>query len=137
MTGYHAVPQPPDGLVIETRSLAPAITAFTLAGTTDEYSARRLRERMIDEIDAGSVHLVVETDEVAFLDSTGLGVLVGIRDRLHERSGLLYLAPPGACIEKILRITGLVNVLRTAASTDAAIEAIAAAANGEPRQGTP
>ena len=48
-----------------------------MQGEIDIYTAPRLRELLIDLVSKGSYQLVVNLDEVGFLDSAGLGVLVG------------------------------------------------------------
>jgi anti-sigma B factor antagonist len=46
-------------------------------GEIDIYTAPRLRELLIDLVSKTNYQLVVNLDKVGFLDSTGLGVLVG------------------------------------------------------------
>ena len=53
------------------------IEVIDVQGEIDIYTAPRLRELLIDLVSQGSYQLVVSLDEVGFLDSTGLGVLVG------------------------------------------------------------
>ena len=48
---------------------------------------RRLRERLIELVDGGAHHVVVDLGGVDFLDSTGLGVLVGAMKRLRVAHG--------------------------------------------------
>src|SRR2546430_11183606 len=54
------------------------------------YTAPRLRELLIDLVSKTSYQLVVNLDKVGFLDSTGLGVLVG-----GLRRGRGHDGPPG------------------------------------------
>ena len=53
------------------------IEVIDVQGEIDMYTAPRLRELLIDLVSKGSYQLVVDLDKVGFLDSTGLGVLVG------------------------------------------------------------
>ena len=52
-------------------------TVVEVGGEIDVYTAPKLRETIVSLVDAGAVHLVVDLERVEFLDSTGLGVLVG------------------------------------------------------------
>ena len=52
-------------------------TIVVVGGEIDVYTAPKLREKLIDLVSAGNYHLVVDMEGVEFLDSTGLGVLVG------------------------------------------------------------
>src|SRR5258705_10381415 len=53
------------------------IEVIDVRGEIDMYTAPRLRELLIDLVSMGSYQLVVNLGKVGFLDSTGLGVLVG------------------------------------------------------------
>ena len=63
------------------------IEVIDVQGEIDMSTAPRLRELLIDLVSKGSYQLVVNLDTVGFLDSTGLGVLVGglKRVRAHRR----------------------------------------------------
>jgi anti-sigma B factor antagonist len=70
-------------------------------------------------------------DEVGFLDSTGLGVLIGGLKRVRAHNGSLDLVCTQKRILKIFRIAGLTEVFGIYATVDQAI----AARKGR-RQGT-
>ena len=53
------------------------IEVIDVQGEIDMYTAPRLRELLIDLVSTGSCQLVLNLDEVGFLDSAGLGVLAG------------------------------------------------------------
>ena len=55
------------------------IEVVDVEGGIDIYSAPRLRELLIDLVSQNHYQLVVNLEKVGFLDSTGLGVLVGGR----------------------------------------------------------
>ena len=52
-------------------------TVLEVSGEIDVYTAPRLREQFIFLVNSGHYHIVVNMETAAFLDSTGLGVLVG------------------------------------------------------------
>ena len=79
-------------------------------GEIDVYTAPRLRELLIDLVNKGNFHLVVNMEKVEFLDSTGLGVLVGGLKRVRAHDGTLDLVCTQERILKIFRITGLTKV---------------------------
>src|SRR5947208_12473988 len=66
-------------------------TVLEVGGEVDVYTAPRLRERLIELVDGGAKHVVVDLSRVEFLDSTGLGVLVGALKRLRAVDGSLGL----------------------------------------------
>jgi anti-sigma B factor antagonist len=90
----------------------------------DIYTAPRLRELLIDLVSKGNYQLVVNLDKVGFLDSTGLGVLVGGLKRVRAHDGSLDLVCTQERILKILRITGLTQVFGIHQTVDQAIAAM-------------
>jgi anti-sigma B factor antagonist len=92
-------------------------------GEIDIYTAPRLRGLLTGLAVKGSCQLVVNLDKVGFLDSTGLGVLVGGLRRVRARDGSLDLVCTQPRILKILRITGLTEVFGIYETVDQAIAA--------------
>jgi anti-sigma B factor antagonist len=82
----------------------------SLCGEVDVYSAPKLRETIKGLVDEGKYNIVVNLEEVAFLDSTGLGVLVGGLKRVKHHSGELGIICNQEKILRIFRITGLTKV---------------------------
>src|SRR6266568_3158558 len=87
------------------------------------YTAPRLRELLIDLVSKGSYQLAVNLEKVGFLDSTGLGVLVGGLKRVRVHDGSLDLVCTQQRILKIFRITGLTEVFGIYETADQAIAA--------------
>ena len=87
------------------------------------YTAPRLRELLINLVSKGHYQLVVNLDKVGFLDSTGLGVLVGSLKRVRVHDGSLDLVCTQQRILKIFRITGLTEVFGIYETVDQAIAA--------------
>jgi anti-sigma B factor antagonist len=91
-----------------------------VAGEIDVYTAPRLREKMVELVNAGHYHLVVDMESVEFLDSTGLGVLVGGLKRVRSHDGSLRIVCTQERLLKIFRITGLTKVFPIHDSVDEA-----------------
>ncbi|MBV9098279.1 MAG: anti-sigma factor antagonist [Frankiaceae bacterium] len=98
-------------------------TVVTVGGEIDVYTAPKLREQIVDLVGGGAYHLVVDMEAVEFLDSTGLGVLVGGLKRVRAHEGSLRLVCTQERILKIFRITGLTKVFPIHASVDEALAA--------------
>ena len=99
------------------------IEVIDVQGEIDMYTAPRLRELLIDLVSKGHYQLVVNLDKVGFLDSTGLGVLVGGLKRVRAHDGSLRLVCTQERILKIFRITGLTKVFPIHATVDEALAA--------------
>jgi anti-sigma B factor antagonist len=98
-------------------------TVMAVAGEIDVYTAPTLREQLSQLVADGHYHLVLDLEEVAFLDSTGLGVLVGGLKRVRAHEGSLALVCSQERILKVFRITGLTKVFPIHASVVAALAA--------------
>jgi anti-sigma B factor antagonist len=98
-----------------------AHAVLEVAGEIDVYTAPKLREKLIELVNEGSYHLVVDLEKVDFLDSTGLGVLVGGLKRVRNHDGSLELVCTQDKILKIFRITGLTKVFPIHDSVEDAI----------------
>jgi anti-sigma B factor antagonist len=103
------------------------IEVVDVEGEVDINTAPRLRELLIDLVSKTSYQLVINLDKVGFLDSTGLGVLVGSLRRVRTHDGSLDLVCTQEQILRIFRITGLTEVFSIYETVDQAI----AAAKGE------
>jgi anti-sigma B factor antagonist len=99
------------------------IEVIDVQGEIDIYTAPRLRELLIDLVSQGSYRLVVNLDTVGFLDSTGLGVLVGGLKRVRAHDGSLDLVCTQPRILNILKITGLTEAFDIYQTVDQAIAA--------------
>jgi len=85
-------------------------TVIEVTGEIDVYTAPKLREKIINLVESGSYQLIVDMEAVEFLDSTGLGVLVGGLKRVRAHDGSIDLVCTQSRILRIFRITGLNNV---------------------------
>jgi anti-sigma B factor antagonist len=99
------------------------IEVVDVEGEIDISSAPRLRELLIDLVSKNNDQIVVNLEKVGFLDSTGLGVLVGGLKRVRAHDGSLDLVCTREQILRLLRITGLTKVFGIYQTVDQAIAA--------------
>jgi anti-sigma B factor antagonist len=96
---------------------------LSVQGEVDVYTAPQFREQLIQLVDQGQRSILVDLEGVEFLDSTGLGVLVGGLKRVRAHDSSLRLVCSQERILKIFRITGLTKVFPIHASVDEALAA--------------
>jgi len=89
---------------------AEDVCVISLSGEVDVYTAPQLKERLVESIEGGCANIIVDLGGVGFIDSSGLGVLVGGLRRSKENSGTIRLVCSRENILKIFRITGLDKV---------------------------
>ena len=107
-------------LTLTTRE-AGGRTVVAVGGEIDVYTAPRLRDTITDLVAAGSYDLIIDMERVEFLDSTGLGVLVGGQYKVRAHDGSLELVCNQDRLLKIFKITGLSKVFVIHDSADAAL----------------
>ncbi len=88
----------------------------TVAGEVDVYTSPALKARLVEAIDGGCDRLIIVLDGVGFIDSSGLGVLVGALRRMKERGDDLRVVCDREQVLKIFRITGLDKVFHIVAT---------------------
>jgi len=98
-------------------------TVVAVHGEIDVYTAPTLREQLISLVDAGSYQLIVDMEGVEFLDSTGLGVLVGGLKRVRSHDGWIDLVCMQQRILRVFKITGLNKVFSIYDSVGEAVAA--------------
>jgi len=81
-----------------------------LGGELDAGTAPRVGADLHRLIDAGAASITLDCSDLAFIDSQGLGVLVGVSRRLRDAGGALHLHNAGNQLLRVLRLTRLDQV---------------------------
>lgn len=95
---------------------------FRLRGALDIATSPSVRAALVDAADKGRHEIIVDLTGLTFLDSTGLGALIGAHRRAAEHSGRVRLIVKDGPIARLLNITGLMRVFAVYATLDAALE---------------
>ena len=111
------------GLKVEERG---DVAVLAVSGEVDVATVPRLREQLHALVASGTPRIVVDLDAVDFLDSTGLGVLVGALKRVRANGGELALVCTAARIRKVFEVTGLTKVFALFDTVDEAASGNAA-----------
>lgn len=88
------------------------ILHVALQGELDHHSAKRFAEQ-IDTLMLQPDVRVIELDlqKLAFMDSSGIGVLLGRYKKIAARGGRMYVLNENKAIKKIFQISGLYQVI--------------------------
>jgi len=96
-------------------------TVVSVYGEVDVATAPDLRERLIELINGGNHQLVLDLEGVDFLDSTGLGTIIGALKRARTHGGDLRLVCTETRITRLFEITGLDKAVPLLPTLDAAV----------------
>ncbi len=88
------------------------VAVLTCSGRLNMVAAPRLRAELRSVVEAGTSRLVVDLTGTAFIDSSGLGALIGGLKEARQAGGDLRIAGPGQQVLTVLRLTNLDKVLR-------------------------
>lgn len=109
-------------LVVEVRRpLRAGTVVVEVRGDCDALGAGTLREHLERQVDAGRRHVVVDLTRLTFVDSTGLGVLVGARRSLAARGARMDLVVDHGPVHRVLRISALTQLFTVRATVEEAL----------------
>jgi anti-sigma B factor antagonist len=91
---------------IERRALDARTSVISVDGDLDLASAPRLKWMLIDALGEGHSHLILDLSQATFMDSTALGVLVGV-NRSLEHGAALAIVCAHANLLKIFELSGM------------------------------
>ena len=111
-----------DLLSIDVQTIQDGRThVFGFSGTLDVSTVPTARAALLEAADRDQHEIIVDLTHVEFLDSTGLGALIGAHKRAAEHGGSVRLVTGDGQILRLLRITGLITVLAVYPSLEAAV----------------
>lgn len=110
--------------VTVTTSQHDGVFILGFGGDIDVASAVTVRDALDRVIAAGHHRIVLDLGEVRFLDSTGLGVMVGRLKAVRDLGGDMHLVCSSARISRVLSITSLDEVFPIHESIDDAVAAL-------------
>src|SRR5689334_2015613 len=96
------------------------VVIAAVTGEIDISTVARLRERLYELADNGGT-LIVDLNRVEFIDSTGLGALVGTARRVAEHGGSLYAVCAQPQPRRLLWVTGVDKRIPLAATVAGAL----------------
>lgn len=95
---------------VNTRQLGEGVYAVEVQGEIDVYTSPRVKETINELIEGSHYNFVINLEGVRYIDSTGLGVLIGALKKVREHNGRIVLICTNPQIKKIFNITGLIKI---------------------------
>ena len=83
-----------------------------LSGELDEHSAYNTRITLDELFEHDNFkQIIIDLSELDFMDSTGIGVLIGRYKKMKDRKIPIFICNPSAHAEKIFKMTGLYEIM--------------------------
>ncbi|KKI92198.1 hypothetical protein WQ54_10255 [Bacillus sp. SA1-12] len=93
-----------------------------VAGEIDAYTAPRLRETLIPLAEKPNPNIIVNLKQVSYMDSTGLGVFVGLLKVIRKNNGQLNLIELSDRLERLFSITGLNDIIDISSKSEGGVQ---------------
>lgn len=88
---------------------------FGLVGELDEHSAAFVRRKMDEKLQEENFeNAVLDLSRLSFMDSTGIGVVIGRYKLLCKQNKRLFVRDPSPTVDKIFRMSGLYEIIARA-----------------------
>ena len=83
-----------------------------LCGELDEHSATHTRIQLDEAFSGDNFNqIIIDLSELEFMDSTGIGVLIGRYKRMKDKNIPIFICNPSNTAEKIFKMTGLYDIM--------------------------
>jgi anti-sigma B factor antagonist len=105
---------------ISRRELDARASVISIEGELDLATAPQLKWMLLDALEEGHSRLVVDLSQTTFMDSTALGVLVGV-DRSLDDGATLAIVCASSSLLKIFELSGMDGVFAIFSTLDAAL----------------
>lgn len=101
------------------------ILIVMLIGELDHHSAEEVRVKIDDRIERDNIKKVIMNfKDVTFMDSSGIGVVIGRYKKIQNRSGKVCISEVNRRVDKVFTLSGLYKIIKSYDSTEEAIRCV-------------
>lgn len=98
---------------------------ISIVGEIDHHTAEDIRDRIDSHIDSTAArNIIFDFSGVGFMDSAGIGVIIGRYKRLSPGGGKVAIVNPTSNIKRVLEISGILRIAEVYDSVDTALSNI-------------
>ena len=101
------------------------VLALALKGRLDAATSKGVEDRLLALIDSGEIHLVVDLEQLNYISSVGLRVLMLAAKRLRTANGAIVVCALQPTVQQVFEIAGFTKIFRIFPTRDAAVTAVA------------
>ena len=98
------------------------IIIIDITGEVDLYNSPNIKDMIIDKMNSGYKKIVLNLNDVSYIDSSGIGTLIYCRTTLNQANGQLKIINIKDSVKRIFELTRLVNYFNVFDSEEAAIK---------------
>ncbi|CAM3875507.1 anti-sigma F factor antagonist [Mesobacillus zeae] len=103
------------------------VLCIRLSGELDHHTADELREQATKALESENVrHIVLNLEELSFMDSSGLGVILGRYKQIKQLHGEMIVCAISAPVKRLFDMSGLFKIVRLEPTEEYALERLGA-----------
>lgn len=94
-------------------------------GELDHHSAEEVRSKIDDRMDRDNItKLIMDFSDVSFMDSSGIGVVIGRYKKLSLKKGNICVTRVSGSVKRVFELSGMFKIIKLYDSIEEAIESI-------------
>lgn len=78
----------------------------------DHHSAKKMRESIDEHLSAGSKNVIFDFSELKFMDSSGIGMIMGRYKKAVKAGGKVFITSPLPQVKRIIEMAGLFRIIQ-------------------------
>ncbi|WP_100372591.1 anti-sigma F factor antagonist [Bacillus sp. FJAT-45037] len=90
-----------------------SVLLVRLEGELDHHTAEKLRKKVEGHlVDANVLHIVLNLEQLTFMDSSGLGVILGRYKQVKANGGEMVVCAISPAVKRLFEMSGLFKIIR-------------------------
>jgi len=104
------------------------VLCIRLKGELDHHTAESLRSVVSESIEKNNIrHIVLNLEQLTFMDSSGLGVILGRYKQIKQRNGEMVVCAISPYVKRLFDMSGLFKIIRLEQSEEFALKRLGVA----------
>jgi stage II sporulation protein AA (anti-sigma F factor antagonist) len=104
------------------------VLCIRLSGELDHHTAEELREECSKLIESENIkHIILNLEELSFMDSSGLGVILGRYKQIKQKHGEMVVCAISPAVNRLFEMSGLFKIIRLEPSEENALQRLGVA----------
>ncbi|CAH0345614.1 anti-sigma F factor antagonist [Bacillus sp. CECT 9360] len=105
-----------------------AVLCIRLKGELDHHAAEELRNRASAAIEKDGIkHIVLNLGELSFMDSSGIGVILGRYNQIKQNQGEMVVCAISPSVKRLFEMSGLFKIIKLELSEENALQRLGVA----------
>jgi stage II sporulation protein AA (anti-sigma F factor antagonist) len=104
------------------------VLIIRLSGELDHHTAEELREKVTDTLEREAIrHIVLNLERLTFMDSSGLGVILGRYKQIKNLGGEMIVCAVSPTVKRLFDMSGLFKIIRLESNEQFALQTLGVA----------